>query len=138
MYSSNVDNIASIISSKEELRKELIKIQQDFPKKFAKNKKFAIIEGRDIGTVIFPDANHKIFLWAKSSIRARRRCDQIIKNGKKANYNKIYSEINKRDSKDITRKIAPLKPAENSVLLDTSYLDIEQSFNAVIKILGRY
>ena len=58
-----------------------------------------------------------------------------MKNGKKANYKRIFDEINFRDKKDLTRKIAPLMPAENSVLLDTTYIDIEQAFNAIRKIL---
>ena len=94
-----------------------------------------IIEGRDIGTIIFPKANYKIFLWAASEIRAERRYRQLRKNGKNVSYSKIFSEINVRDRKDMTRKIAPLMPAANSVLLDTSYIDIEQAFNALKKII---
>ena len=97
--------------------------------------KFVVIEGRDIGTVIFPEAKLKIFLWADASIRAERRYNQIIKKGQKVRLNRIYNEIVTRDTKDLTRKIAPLKPAVNSVLLDTSYLDIEQAFNALKKII---
>ena len=135
LYSSEVDNISSIISAKKPLREKLIKIQRGFPKKLGKNKKFAIIEGRDIGTVIFPNADYKIFLWANAEIRAKRRYEQIKRNGKKVSYNKIFNEINARDRKDLTRKIAPLIPASNSVLLDTSYIDIEQVFNALKKII---
>ena len=94
-----------------------------------------IIEGRDIGTIIFPNASHKIFLWAASKVRAKRRYEQLRKNGKNVSYSKIFSEINVRDRKDMTRKIAPLLPAANSVLLDTTYIDIEQAFNALIKII---
>ena len=89
----------------------------------------------DIGTIIFPKANHKIFLWATSEIRAKRRYQQLRKNGKKISYSRIFSEINSRDQKDMTRKIAPLMPAANSVLLDTSYIDIEQAFNALEEII---
>ncbi len=135
LYSSEIDNISSKISAKKQLRDELIKIQREFPKKHGRGKKFAIIEGRDIGTVIFPKADYKIFLWADAETRARRRYEQIKKNGKKASYKKIFKEINARDRKDLTRKIAPLIPASNSVLLDTSYIDIEQVFKALIKII---
>ena len=100
-------------------------------------KKYAIVEGRDIGTEIFPEAKFKVFLWADPSIRAKRRYEQVTQNGKKVSLKRIYDEIIARDSKDLGRKIAPLRPAANSVLLDTSYLDIEQAFNAIKKVLNQ-
>ena len=135
LYSSEIDNISSKISAKKLLRDELIGIQRGFPKEFGRGKRFAIIEGRDIGTVIFPKADYKIFLWADAETRAKRRYEQIKRNGKKVSYYEIFREINARDRKDLTRKIAPLIPASNSVLLDTSYIDIEQVFKALIKII---
>ena len=135
LYSSEVDNLSSIISAKEQVRNKLITFQRSFPKKYGNKIKFAIIEGRDIGTIIFPKANYKIFLWAASEVRAKRRYDQLRKNGKNVSYNKIFREINVRDQKDMTREIAPLMPAANSVLLDTSYIDIEQAFNAIKQII---
>ena len=135
LYSSKVDNISSIISAKKQVRNMLIAFQRSFPKKYGNNIKYAIIEGRDIGTIIFPKANYKIFLWAASEVRAKRRYNQLRKNGKNVSYSKIFSEINVRDRKDMTRKIAPLMPAANSVLLDTSYIDIEQVFNALKNII---
>ena len=135
LYSSEVDNVSSLISAKKQLRAKLTNFQRDFPKNYGKDSKFAIIEGRDIGTVIFPTADFKIFLWAEPKIRAKRRYEQMKKNVKKASYNRILSEINARDRKDLARKIAPLMPAANSVLLDTSYIDIEQTFNALKQII---
>ena len=135
LYSSEVDTLSSLISARKELRNKLIKFQREFPKNYCNRSKFSIIEGRDIATVIFPDADYKIFLWADAKIRAKRRYEQIVKNGKKARYKTILSEINARDKNDLTRKIAPLMPASNSVLLDTSYIDIEQAFNALKKII---
>lgn len=135
LFSSEIDIIASKISARKYLRNELIVYQREFPKKYAKGKKFAIIEGRDIGTEIFPEAKFKVFMWADASIRAKRRYDQIIKKGQKARLKQILDEIIARDNMDINRKIAPLKPAVNSVLLDTSYLDIEQAFNVIKRIL---
>ena len=135
LYSSKVDQLSSIISSETKLRNKLITIQRNFPKEYGKNSKFTIIEGRDIGTVIFPDADYKIFLWADAKIRAKRRYKQVLKNRKKASFRRILNEINTRDRKDLTRKIAPLMPAANSVLLDTSYIDIEQAFNALKKVI---
>ena len=135
LYSSEVDNVSSIISAKKQVRNKLISFQRSFPKKYGDTIKFAIIEGRDIGTIIFPKANYKIFLWAASEVRAKRRYDQLRKNGKNVSYSKIFREINVRDQKDMTREIAPLMPAANSVLLDTSYIDIEQAFNAIKQII---
>ena len=135
LYSSEVDNLSSIISAKKEVRNKLITFQRSFPKKYGNNIEFVIIEGRDIGTIIFPKASHKIFLWAASKVRAKRRYEQLRKDGKNVSYSKIFSEINVRDRKDMSRKIAPLMPAANSVLLDTSYIDIEQAFNAIKKII---
>ena len=135
LYSSEVDNVSSIISAKKQVRNKLIAFQRSFPKKYGNNIKYAIIEGRDIGTIIFPKANYKIFLWAAAEVRAKRRYNQLRKNGKNVSYSRIFSEINVRDRKDMTRKIAPLMPAANSVLLDTSYIDIEQVFNALKQIL---
>ena len=135
LFSLQIDRIASKISARGYLRNELKTYQRKFPKKYYKSKKFVIIEGRDIGTEIFPEAKYKIFMWANSKIRAKRRYEQIIKKGGKARQIQIYNEIIARDNKDLNRKIAPLKPAANSVLLDTSYLDIEQSFKAIKSIL---
>ena len=137
LYSSEVDKVSSIISAKKQVRNKLIAFQRGFPKKYGKNIKFAIIEGRDIGTIIFPKASYKIFLWAASEVRAKRRYEQLRNNGKNVSYSKIFSEINVRDRKDMTRKIAPLMPAANSVLLDTTYIDIEQAFNALKEIILR-
>ena len=75
-------------------------------------------------------------MWADAKIRARRRYLQFLKKGEKANLKRIYHEIVARDINDLNRKIAPLKPAVNSVLLDTSYLDIEQAFNVLKKIIS--
>ena len=135
MYSSKIDKISSVISSKKYLREKLSGFQRRFPKDFAKNRKFAIIEGRDIGTVIFPGAKYKIFVWADARIRAKRRFNQISEKGRKVGLERVYREIVDRDTKDLNRRIAPLKPAVNSLLLDTTYLDIEQTFNAVKKII---
>ena len=133
LFTSKIDKIASEISSKKYLRKELMAYQREFPTKYAHDKKFAVIEGRDIGTVIFPHAKIKIFMWADVKVRAKRRYLQIKKKGRKTSLKRIYNEIVVRDMNDLNRKIAPLRPAVNSVLLDTSYLGIEQAFNTIIE-----
>ena len=137
LFLSGIDKIASKISKKKYLRDQLIAYQREFPKKYAKGNKFAIIEGRDIGTEIFPSSKFKFFLWGDAKIRAKRRYQQIRRNGQKARLKHIYEEIIARDNEDLNRIVAPLKPAVNSVLLDTSYLDIEQVFNVIKKILNK-
>ena len=76
-------------------------------------------------------------MWADARMRSMRRYEQTLKKGEKAGLAQIYNEIIIRDYKDLNRKIAPLRPAVNSVLLDTTYLDIEQAFNAVKKIINK-
>jgi cytidylate kinase len=135
LFSSEVDKISSIISANKFLRNRLKSYQRNFPKYNSKNNKYVVIEGRDIGTIIFPNAKYKIFMWADAKTRAKRRFAQILKNGKNPSLQRIYKEIVTRDMNDLTRSIAPLKPAVNSVLLDTTYLDIEQAFNIVRKLI---
>jgi cytidylate kinase len=137
LYSDKIDKISSQISSIKELRLKLIKYQRSFPKKQLKSKKYVIIEGRDIGTVIFPKANHKIFMWASSKARAGRRVKQIGQTKKTRNISQIHQLIIARDMRDMTRKFAPLIPAADSHLLDTTFLDIEQTFNAIVKIINK-
>ena len=97
--------------------------------------KYVIIEGRDIGTVIFPKAKVKFFMWASSSVRAKRRYDQVKKSSKIAKLSLIKKEIEKRDLRDMQRTIAPMVPAADSYLIDNTNYDIPQTFNAIIKIL---
>ena len=135
LYSKSIDLISSQISSIPELRKLTIKIQRDFTKLNSNAFKLLIAEGRDMGTVIFPKAEIKIFLWAKAEIRAQRRYLQVKKVRKSNKFNDILKEIEIRDMRDMTRKIAPLQPAKDSYLIDNTNLDIEQSFNKILKII---
>ena len=135
LYSRDIDLISSKISMIPSLRKITIKIQKDFVKLNKHRTKTIIAEGRDMGTVIFPKADVKIFMWAKAEIRAKRRLFQINKPIKTREYNSILQEILYRDMRDMSRKTAPLKPAEDSYLIDNSNLDIEQCFNRILKII---
>ena len=135
LYSRDIDLISSKISMIPSLRKIIIKIQKDFIKLNKYRTKTIIAEGRDMGTVIFPKADIKIFMWAKAEIRAKRRFLQINKPLKTQEYNSILQEILYRDMKDMRRKTAPLRPAEDSYLIDNSNLDIEQCFNRILKII---
>jgi cytidylate kinase len=136
LYNEEIDLISSKISSNKVLREALISYQRRFPKIQKKRIKHVIIEGRDIGTVIFPRAKVKFFMWASSKIRAKRRYDQVKKTSKKAKLSSIYKEIEKRDLRDMSRKFAPMVPAADSYLIDNTNYDIPQTFNAILKILS--
>ena len=100
LYSSEIDMMAANIATLEQLRKRLIKFQRGFPKIFANKHKYVVVEGRDIGTVVFPEAKIKLFMWASPEVRAKRRYKQIQKSGGKPVYKRVYSEIIQRDKKD--------------------------------------
>ena len=134
LYSAEIDLISSKISSNTLLRKALINDQRKVPKIQKKGIKDVIIEGRDIGTVIFPKAKIKFFMWASSSIRAKRRYDQVKKTSKKAKLSAIHKEIEKRDLRDMNRKVAPMIPAADSYLIDNTNCDIPQTFNTMLRI----
>ena len=137
IYNKSIDLISSQISSIPQLRKLTIQIQRNFVKLNSNASKMIIAEGRDMGTVIFPRAEIKIFLWAKVEIRAQRRLLQFEKSRKTVKFSDILDEIALRDMKDMSRKTAPLQPAEDSYLIDNSNLDIEQCFNRILKIIKR-
>lgn len=94
-----------------------------------------IMDGRDIGTVILPDAQIKIFLTAAVEVRAKRRYDELLGKGMQAEYADVLAEMIQRDEQDMNRAIAPLKQAEDAVLVDTSELDLEQSIDAIKRIV---
>lgn len=95
-----------------------------------------IMDGRDIGTVILPDAEVKIFLTADPKERARRRYEELIKKGKNVTYESVLEEMNTRDTNDSQRKIAPCVPADDAVMFDNTGLTLEMSVERVIEIIG--
>ena len=96
-----------------------------------------IMDGRDIGTVILPDADVKIFITAKPEIRAKRRYDELKAKGSDVTFEEVLNDLNQRDYNDSHRAEAPLRQAEDAVLLDTSELDFEQSVEAVIALIRK-
>ncbi len=111
---------ASLVSAHSVVRDVLLDMQRNVAKTHN-----VIMDGRDIGTVVLPKANVKIFLTADPEVRAKRRYDELIAKGQKANLAQILKEVQQRDHQDMTRPIAPLKQAKDAVLVDTSDLDIE-------------
>ena len=127
----DISQKASLVSAQPVVREVLLDMQRDVAK--AHN---VVMDGRDIGTVVLPKANVKIFLTATPEVRAKRRCDELLAKGQKANYEQVLKEIIQRDYQDTHREIAPLKLARDSVKVDSSELDIEgvlAAIKAVIK-----
>jgi len=116
----DISQKASLVSAHGVVREMLLDMQRDLAKKYN-----VIMDGRDIGTVVLPKANVKIFLTADPQVRARRRCDELIAKGQKADYDRVLKEIQQRDYQDTHREIAPLKMARDSIKVDTSQLDID-------------
>ncbi|MBQ5608470.1 MAG: (d)CMP kinase [Oscillospiraceae bacterium] len=126
----DISQKASLVSAHAVVREVLLDMQRDVAK--AHN---VIMDGRDIGTVVLPKADVKIFLTASPEVRAKRRCDELIAKGQKANLEQVLKEIQQRDYQDTHREIAPLKMARDSVKLDTSELDIEGVIAAIKQII---
>ncbi|MDL1970637.1 MAG: (d)CMP kinase [Candidatus Desulfofervidaceae bacterium] len=123
--SPQIGMLASTISKLLIVRKGLWELQR----KLAQAAQKAIFEGRDMGTVVFPDAVAKFFLTASPEVRAKRRWKQLITSGKEVTYEEIYRSLLERDKQDMEREIAPLKPAPDAIVIDTSNLGIESVVN---------
>ncbi len=121
---------ASAVSALPPVRAYLLEMQR----KFAREQS-VIMDGRDIGTVVLPDAEVKIFLTASSAVRAKRRCLELEQRGTPKPYDEVLAEIEQRDYNDSHRAIAPLKQAEDAALVDTSELDFEQSKALMLKTI---
>ena len=121
---------ASLVSAHAIVREMLLDMQRSVAKKHN-----VIMDGRDIGTVVLPKADVKIFLTADPAVRAKRRCDELLAKGEKADLPRILKEIEQRDYQDTNRPIAPLKQAKDAVKVDTSALDIDGVVAAIKKIV---
>ena len=97
----------------------------------------AVLDGRDIGTIVCPDADVKLFVTASPEVRARRRMEELVRNGEAARFEDVLRWLRERDHRDETRPVAPLKRAGDAHLLDTSDLDIEATFQAAVSIIDR-
>ena len=122
--------MASAVSAKPPVRAFLLDIQRDLAKQ-----NNAIMDGRDIGTVVLPDAQIKIFLTASPEVRARRRYLELTEKGQTVTFEEVYEDMKVRDYNDSHRDIAPLKPAEDSVIVDTSEYDFEESLTALYNVI---
>ena len=121
---------ASFVSAVPEVRAFLLNTQRDLAKTTS-----VIMDGRDIGTVILPDADVKIYLTAAPEARARRRCDELLEKGQDVTYEQILADQLRRDEADMTRAEAPLRQAEDALLLDTSDMNIEQVTTRILQLV---
>ena len=128
----DISQKASLVSAHAIVRDMLLDMQRDVAKEYN-----VIMDGRDIGSVVLPKADVKIFLTASAEVRAQRRTDELIAKGQKANYEQILKEIQQRDYQDTHREVAPLKMCRDSVKLDTSDLNIEQVVEQMKEIIGK-
>jgi len=131
LKSDDVAKAASIVAAIPEVRAALVALQRNF----AARKPGAVIDGRDIGTVIAPDAEVKIYVIATAQERARRRILELRGRGEAVDEGAVLADIRARDDRDMNRAIAPLKPAPDAVLLDTTSLDISNAVRAAIDIV---
>lgn len=120
---------ASKVSAIPKVRAFLLDTQRDIAKKNS-----VIMDGRDIGTVILPDADLKIFLTASEECRARRRYDELIARGQSVRYEDVLAEMNQRDTQDSTRDVAPTAAAEDAILLDNTDMTFDETVNKVIEL----
>ena len=127
----DISQKASVVSALPIVRELLLDMQRDVAKRHN-----VIMDGRDIGTVVLPRADVKIYLTADPAVRAKRRCEELLSKGEKAEYETVLKQIIQRDEQDMSRKIAPLKKAKDAVELDTSHLDIDGVIREMKAIIG--
>lgn len=128
-----VGDAASIVARIPQVRAALLDFQRDF----ARQEPGAVLDGRDIGTVVLPDADVKIFVTADTEVRARRRYRELADRGEPVTFEGVLEVIRRRDERDAGREAAPMRPAVDALLLDTTNLDIEQAFDAAVGLIQR-
>jgi CMP/dCMP kinase len=131
LKSQAVDEAAALVAAIPEVRAAVLAFQRNF----GRAGRGAVLDGRDIGTVIFPDAEVKIFVTASPEVRASRRMAELQARGARVNAADVLEDILRRDERDTTRAISPLKPAPDAHLLDTTHLGIDAAFRAAIDIV---
>lgn len=130
LRTEEVGNMASASSVNGDVRKKLLELQR----KLAASAN-VVMDGRDIGTVVLPDADVKVYLTASVEVRAQRRYKELIEKGQEADLEKIKKDIEERDYRDMNREIAPLRQAEDAVLVDSSYMTIDENVQAILDLI---
>ena len=130
LRTEEVGNMASASSVNGDVRKKLLELQR----KLAATAN-VVMDGRDIGTVVLPNADVKVYLTASVEVRAQRRYKELIEKGLSADLEQIKKDIEERDYRDMNRDIAPLRQAEDAVLVDSSYMTIDESVQAILNLI---
>lgn len=131
LRSEPVSKIASSISAYPSVRTALLERQREF----AGQPGGAVLDGRDIGSVIAPNAGVKLFVTASAEVRAQRRLRELLQRGMNAHYEDVLADIRARDQRDSGREVAPLKKADDAILLDTSELDVDQAIAEALRLV---
>ncbi|GGH01895.1 cytidylate kinase [Polaribacter pacificus] len=124
-----ISNLVSTVATISKVRQKLVAAQQEMGKN-----KGIVMDGRDIGTVVFPDAELKLFMTASASTRAKRRYDELIAKGENVTYDSILKNVTERDAMDTSREDSPLVKAKDAIEIDNSHLTKEQQFEQVLKL----
>lgn len=130
---AEVTKHVSAVSAIPEVRVNLVELQR----KLAREAGRAIVEGRDIGTVVLPDAPAKVFMTASAEVRAKRRYDQDVAAGREADFDAVLADVQRRDEADSSRATSPLKPADDAVLVDTSEMTPDEVLAALTEVVER-
>lgn len=130
---AEVTKHVSAVSAIPEVRANLVELQR----KLAREAGRAIVEGRDIGTVVLPDAPAKVFMTASAEVRAKRRYDQDVAAGREADFDAVLADVQRRDEADSSRATSPLKPADDAVLVDTSEMTPDEVLAALTEVVER-
>ena len=133
LRSREVGDAASLVAKHPPVRAALLELQR----RFAHNPPGAVLDGRDIGTVVCPDADVKIYVTATPEVRADRRYKEHVSRGDGTTYEVVLADIRRRDERDAGRDAAPMRPADDAVLLETSNLDIEAAFDKALAMISR-
>ncbi len=126
-----IGEAASRIAVMPEVRRILVEAQR----RFGEQEPGSVIDGRDIGTVVFPDAEIKMYVTASPEVRATRRHSEIVSKGRESDYSEVLQDIIRRDERDMGRKDSPLKPAEDAHLIDTTEMSIETAFEEAADLI---
>ncbi len=138
LKSDEVGKMASLIAGYKELRDILLQYQKEFAFKKHHNKKGVVLDGRDIGTVVLPEANLKFFVDANVETRAERRWKELISLGQSTIKRNVLKDLRSRDERDSQRKHSPLIPASDAILLDTTNLSVDEVFSSAKKYIENY
>ena len=136
LRSEKVGVVASRVAAIPDVRAVLLKFQRDFATHPPAEKSGVVLDGRDIGTIVCPNANFKIFLIADKDVRATRRFKELQERGLRAIYSQILRDIVDRDARDSFRSVAPLEPAKDAFVLDTSKLGVDATFVAALRYIS--